>query len=253
MDYYSSNVYKTLLYNYPTLLVLVYDNSPKPQIIHGDNIIYYHDKRNGGVSAGYNYAADYAKKKNLAKSLLLLDQDTCFEADYIAKLNEAMINYPKVPLFVPSVFYKNGIVFSPYKKSFFSRNNPVLSEGLYSLYHYLPVNSGACVRLWAFEQIRGYNLSIKLDFADIDFFSRLCVVDDHYYMIKSITQQQFSNEETNIEKLSRRYIIYLEDGKAAKANKKIKNFVRFMMLKHTLALTIRTKNLFFIKTFLNAI
>jgi hypothetical protein len=72
-------------------------------------------------------------------------------------------------------------------------------------------------------------------------------------LIKSITQQQFSNEETDIEKLSRRYIIYLEDGKAAKANKKIKNFVCFMMLKHTLALTIRTKNLFFIKTFLNAI
>lgn len=253
MDYYSSNVYNTLLLYYPTLHVLVYDNSPNPQLILDENIIYYHDKSNGGVTAGYNYAAAYVKNENFANALLLLDQDTCFESDYIVKLNEAMMNYPKVSLFVPRLFYKNDIVFSPYKRSILSRNNPILHEGLYSLYNYLPVNSGTCIRLRAFENICGYNKSIKLDFADIDFFSRLCIVDDQYYVLKSVAQQQFSNEESNLEKLSWRFLIYLQDGKAAKANILIKNFVCFMILKHTLALTYRTKSFFFIKSLFKAV
>ena len=50
---------------------------------------------------------------------------------------------------------------------------------------YLPVNSGACIRLSAFEKVEGYNKDIRLDFADFDFFSRMAVLYDFFYMCHS--------------------------------------------------------------------
>ena len=249
MDLYDSNVYKSLLCQYPSMSIVVYDNSPDAHEISDKNIIYFHDENNGGVSAGYNYAAKEARKSESFSFLLLLDQDTIFSSDYIKKLENAIVELPNIDVFVPIVFFNGNMVFSPYKRSLFVGNNVVLGEGKYSLKRYLPVNSGACIRLKAFNQIDGYNPSIMLDFADIDFFSRLCQVSDEFYLLNSNTYQNFSNNETDYAKLKKRFSLFLQSGNAARENTIINKWVRFTMLKHAIALSLRTMNLYFIYHF----
>ena len=253
MDFYDSNVYKTLLCNYPAMTIVVYDNSPIAHKVCNDNIIYYHDESNGGVSAGYNYGAEMAKMYDSFSALLLLDQDTSFSADYIQKLEKAIEELPNIGLFVPMVFYNKNKVFSPYKRGILVRKNIVLDEGLHSLLKYMPVNSGACVRLGTFEKVGGYSRSIMLDFADIDFFSRMCEVTDKFYLIKSDSHQNFSNDETDYNKLKKRFELFLKSGNAAKENPMIKKWVHFTMFKHSIALSFRTRKLFFIHHFFKGI
>ena len=69
---------------YPSIKVVLYDNSLLPiNEQYSENVIYFHDKINGGVSAGYNYASKIAKELGNIDFLLLLDQDTLFSSDYI--------------------------------------------------------------------------------------------------------------------------------------------------------------------------
>jgi len=249
VDFHESNVYRTLLSHYPKLRVLLYENSPMPQnkCYESDVVCYYHDSQNGGVSAAYNYGASIAKHLSDIDAVLLLDEDTKFEADYISILQMALSAHSDISLFVPQILYACSLPFSPIRRGFRWKRWEKLPEGVYKLDDYLPVNSGACIRLSAFEQVGGYNEDIRLDFADFDFFSRLGLVSDTFYRVGSVAHQSFSNDETETGKLFRRYQFYIEGARAARKNHHIKKMVDVEVLRHTLALTVRTKSFMFIK------
>lgn len=250
MKYHQCAIYNEMLCNYKGIQIVVYDNSPEPQIIPNSNVIYYHNPKNGGVSAGYNYAAQIAQKLGNIDYLLLLDQDTIFPKEYIDILSIKIREYPFVNLFVPRIVYDSHMPFSPIKTTGINRNAVFLEEGLYSLSDYLPVNSGACMKIDVFDKVCGYNPEIRLDFADYDFFSRLGIVSNSYYVLGASAFQNFSNNENNISKLKTRYKLFIESGRIAKKNIIIRKDVVYMVIRHTLALTIRTKKLFFIMYFL---
>ena len=248
VDFHETNVYSTLLSQYGEGRVLIYENSPEPQnqCYESEQVLYYHNPQNGGVSGAYNYGADVARCLGDVDFILLLDEDTCFEPDYLSVMQKAIGANPNLNLFVPQVLYAGNRPFSPIRRGIHKSRGAVLSEGAYSLKDYLPVNSGACIRLSAFEKVEGYNKDIRLDFADFDFFSRMAVLYDSFYCVGSTEYQSFSNEEKQTDKLYRRYTFYIEGARVARRNPMIRTMVLVEVLRHTLALTARTHSFKFI-------
>lgn len=248
VDFHDTNVYRTLLSQSIEKRILLYENSPEPQnqCYESEYISYYHDPHNGGVSAAYNYGAALAKRLGDIDAILLLDEDTQFEADYLSKLQTAYMSHQDISLFIPQVVYAANQPFSPIHRGVRRHRGAFLDEGIYSLKDYLPVNSGACIRISAFERAGGYNKDIRLDFADFDFFSRLAIVNDSFFRVKSKARQSFSNEETHVGKLFGRFKFYIEGARVARSNKLIQTMVTVEVIRHTLALTARTRSFKFI-------
>ena len=253
VDYHKTNVYKTLLCHESVTNILLYENSSKPmnKQYASDRVVYRHDPNNGGVSAAYNYGASVARQMAGIEALLLLDEDTSFEPDYLKTLDQLLERHHDIGLFVPQILYQGDKPFSPIRRRLCKERGALLPEGRYSLHHYLPVNSGACVRLSLFERIGGYNDRIRLDFADFDFFARLGELSDVFYRVNSTASQSFSNDETDNDRLYKRYLFYLEGAKEAHRNKLIRRMVNMEVLRHTLALTMRTHSLRFLIKYVN--
>lgn len=248
VDYHGTNVYRSLLSHVSGLRLLIYENSQEPlnQCYESESVCYCHNPQNGGVSAAYNHGAVIARRMGDIDALLLLDEDTQFESGFFQKMKAAVMSFPDINLFIPQILYSGERPFSPIYRGFRRKRGALLTEGIYSLGTYLPVNSGACIRLSAFEQVGGYNKDIRLDFADFDFFSRLGSVSDTFYQLGSIAHQSFSNEESQVEILFKRYQFYIEGARAARKNVYIRKMVGIEVLRHTLALTVRTHSFSFI-------
>lgn len=244
IDYQQCNTYKTLLSYYPDCEKLIYDNSSSPinSKYKTDKTFYIHNPQNPGITVAYNQGVALAIQSCSAKFVLLLDQDTIFEADYIEKLTATISKAPDVNIIAPIITYEKNKFFSPVLFSLFTIHGANLHPGIYDLKKYLPVNSGTCIRCKTYTQVGGYNERIKLDFADFDFFERVSYISPEFYIIESYAQQAFSNSETNLLKLFNRYKIYICDAK----NYQGKYVIGFHILKHTLSLTIRTKSLRFL-------
>lgn len=244
-------VYKHLHMTHSFADIVLYDNSPKAvnEGYANKHIHYFHDSANGGVSAAYNYGAKWAMQHGY-RYLLLLDQDTEFDVDFIEKMCTDIKRYPQCPLFVPQIVVKsNNMPFSPSKIGLWSIKGVILSPGLYSLSKYKPVNSGSCILLSAFAKVDGYNEHIKLDFADFDFFMRLNNTVSNFCVIDSRAYQNFSNEETDCAKAFERFKFYVEGAKQFS-----KPFVILpIVIRHILALTIRMRSLKFIKYYFKSL
>lgn len=243
-SYKDCNTYKSLLCHYDNMPMLIYDNSPTPinSEFKTEYVHYKNDPNNGGVSKAYNYGAKIAKEIVNADFVLLLDQDTTFEPNYINILNDAIDKYKSVNLFVPIIRYNDGRIFSPVGFSFWKIKLMELSPGLHSLKNTLPVNSGSCIRIDNMMSVGGYNENIPLDFSDFDFFHRLSKTSDTFYVVDSTAKQSFSNDETDTEKLYERFKKYI----AGVNHAAIKHRCIIHVLRHTISLTVRTKDVRFI-------
>src|SRR5688572_24441325 len=62
--------------------IFLYDNSPEAHTLNVGGIIYRHDPENGGVSKAYNEGFLVARDTE-KKWLMLLDQDTAPDADFL--------------------------------------------------------------------------------------------------------------------------------------------------------------------------
>lgn len=244
-DFHKCNCYNSFIKSYANHRILLYENSPEPinKKYESNLVLYYHNKNNGGVSTAYNYGAKIAFDNKYANYILLLDQDTIFSPNYIDILTENIIRNPDIYLFVPTIIYNDNKPFSPAIISRYKTIGVKLNAGIYSLNKYLPVNSGACIETNMFQQNFGYNEKIKLDFADFDFFNRLKKHTDKFCIINSTAYQSFSNEEIDLCKLENRFKFYIEGAN----NTIFKRKFTFQVIRHTLSLTLRTKNMFFIK------
>lgn len=227
---------------------LVYDNSPHKinKTYECSHVDYFGDGENRGVSAAYNYGCKMAEKLGY-EYVLLLDEDTRFEKDFIQKLSEAIESNKDIDVFAPSISYQKGIPFSPSKCSLLKTRGVALTAcQCYPLKKYMPVNSGTCIRVSAFKRANGYNEAIKMDFADFDFFQRLARFSSRFMLINSMAHQNFSNEETDVNKLERRYKLYIDGALATSFQ------FRFLpqVIRHTLALAVRTRRMVFVNIFL---
>jgi rhamnosyltransferase len=237
--------------------VLVYDNSPfkmeerKDFLYKRLNIHYVHDSTNSGVSKAYNYGASYAKKISGKKWVLLLDQDTTFSTDLFFKYSEALKNNPDIKLFAPILMTANNIIFSPCR-FYFGRGFPLkkVFAGLMTFHNISPVNSGMLIDLDEFFCAGMYNEAIKLDFSDFQFIERFKKKQSKFVIVDSVAQQDFSNNETDIHTLNKRYSFFCA---GAKNFEKLNLFddVKFLLVAFMRAVTLscRTKSLIYFQTF----
>lgn len=203
------------------LAVLIYDNSPQPQLgmakeeLSYLDINYYHDPANPGVSAAYNKGAEIANE--IGKTfLLLLDQDTSFSPQFIHACLEAVNAFPGHSLFAP-VLMSEGRIFSPckfyFKKGWHLKQ---VTPGINSMDHITFLNSGMLIKLPAYNAVGGYDPSIRLYFSDFDFIDRLRKNEKEYILLDVQCQHELaSNESVDVEKALGRFIIYCVDGRAA--------------------------------------
>ena len=152
--------------------VFVQDNSLDPdtttQAKRDFHIV--HDPTNPGVSAAYNKAFKWAKKKSLTH-VLLTDSDSEFPPQSLEAYFDAAMANPNSIIFPSSV--SNGRKISPYYfrfgKSFYGDN---IMSGPIKLGKVLAINSGMLIPISVFTQLKGFNESLKLDWSDVHFLRK---------------------------------------------------------------------------------
>ena len=182
-----------------TIDLFVYDNSPEPQHFPRApfiNIQYTHNAQNPGVSKAYNEGCSLARRKK-KKWLLLVDQDTSFEAGWLEKYVKNTAEETKTLIKVP-ILLSGSFIISPFRywltKGVISRR---VKPGMYSLHRYFALNSGLLIDREIFESVGGYDESIPLDFSDFAFMNKLkknkhplSVIDLHgHHRLSSIAKQ----------------------------------------------------------------
>lgn len=236
---------QSLLPNY-TGTIFVGDNSPQdfpsPKSPLPSNIIYHRATHNPGLPYHYNAAARYAATHGFTH-LLLLDQDTVFpphSLEHYWQLSEDTV------IAAPSLSTKVD-AFSPCTIDTWHTRAVKLSPGKHSLFHFAPVNSGLCVRVEDFLAVKGYNEAVKLDFADYQFIRRIRQRRSAFVLLPFTAQQDFSNHQTDADVLLPRYQLYIESARHCEFDTvKARWQHSYQVLRHTLALTLRTKSLCFL-------
>lgn len=253
---FSTLTWKTLLADYSQsdrVSLYVHDNSPSPQNVSTPwCVCYHHDARNGGLSAAYNQAARFARVQGY-DWMLLLDQDTTFPAGALDAYLQALDRQDvKAQVFVPQLVYQKARnPFSPVRiSSCMHAQGVFLDNGFHAWGNYSMVNSGLCVQTASFHAAGGYNEKVRLDFADFQFVERLRKVTSGFVRIDIVAEQAFSNEQRNVEDLLSRYRLYVESAyHCEKTSLKKRLGFFYVVLRHTLALTVRTKSLSFLHVF----
>jgi GT2 family glycosyltransferase len=178
------------------LSLLVYDNSPTP-LGHpragsypGWDIQYVHDPSNPGISQAYLTGARMAARRS-KQWLLLLDQDTRFAPDALARYIGTIRQHPEVRLFAP-ILKSGERVLSPclyrFKLGFPA---PRVHPGAQSLTGLSVLNSGMCVSVQDYLAVGGHDVRIALDFADHEFIERFKQRYDTFVVVDTECSHDF--------------------------------------------------------------
>jgi len=237
-------------------VLFVFDNSPEMQVLDDvdsaiwQHVEYVHCPENKGLGVAYNQGATYAKKNDM-DWIVLLDQDTTFSENYISKLDEAIKQHSEIKLFAPIIQLKNQKPFSPTRYKHKRGYSVKLTSGIYSFSKYSPVNSGMVINTNSFWEAGGYNPDIRLDFADFQFIERFRHVEKTFFAVDTVAIQDFSNEEKEVKKLQTRFKIYCECAKKCERKNIVDSLgYLYSVFRHTLGLTLKTKNMSFLRIFM---
>lgn len=234
-----------------SLGLYVYDNSPEEQSIDENIAVkYIHNKNNPGLGLAYNSAADYATKNGFSW-LLLLDQDTTLQDDFLEKTIKDIENNDQENLFAPTVKSQNNKLISPFRmmRKIGSRLRHEI-YGSINIRKYAVINSGILVSVSTFNEVGGYNEMVKLDFSDTEFLDRFAKKYDTIFITKSTCIQQLSTFLTDTTKLQQRFIAFCQGAKACNKEDVFAELSYFYVVaKRAVSLLIQTKSLSFIKIF----
>ncbi len=232
--------------------LLVYDNSPMPQMVFENHpvwdIKYFHNPMNAGISAAYNFAAEYAKEIN--KSLLFfIDQDTNFPLNSIEEYFTSYNLYTEYNLFVPCLKVNDSIIspckYIKYKGIAIKHIQP----GLHTFKKYFVLNSGMLITHESFIKNNGYNSKIRLDFSDIEFISRYKKENPIFCLVNTTAIHGFANS-TEVFKMDR-FISYCKDAKQLRIITKDYFSIFILTFMRSIKLSLKNKNKNIFKVWLN--
>lgn len=231
----------------------IYDNSPDKllSLSLSHAVRYVYDGFNSGVSKAYNEGVKYAVENGF-KWVILFDQDTEIrDSNYFSAIKENIYVYKDINLFAPIVYYNKGVM-SPKICKYYRPISNIINLGIQSLKNVSIINSGLTISTDSFVKAGGYNELVILDFADYQFIERFQKCYDKFVVVETYLYQDFSNDESDINRLLNRFDIYCKSLNGYKTN-----FVRRIMLLytgllHTFALCKRTRNLSFIQKFIKS-
>ena len=235
--------------------IFVYDNSAESQNvpeIAGVTFYYVHDKSNAGVSKAYNIGIKKAKElqKNL---MLILDQDTNFSLEYIEKYMRMYNIYGNNFLYAPVVCNEAMTkVYSPATLiNFVGKAQPFEDFKIieqYDLTDKSVINSGLMIPLELFEKIGGYNEKLKLDFSDIYFIEKYKELNSKIILVDLFLKHSISGDEgKDFNREYNRFKYYCSSAK--EIGKSLKKRVFWSPFRRLLRLSLKYKNLKFLKIF----
>ena len=189
--------------------LLIYDNSSTPQIfdiVNSFSVKYKSNKKNGGVSAAYNYAFDIAKKKNF-KWMLLLDQDTELNENYFIELKRILkkIESSKDVVAIVPKIYNEKNKFSPSKVLWGGVHRPIDSSyiGEYED-ELMAIGSCTVLRTSFIKSIDGFSRLFWLDCLDRWLFHKIHKKNKSVYILRSKIYHELSilnfNKFMNVKK-----------------------------------------------------
>lgn len=232
--------------------IVIYDNSPIPSLLNYTYsnltiIDYFTDTTNSGVSRAYNYALNQCTTL-FKTSLLLLDQDTNVAMNFIEVLCMNMVKYPYIKLFAPIIINNQSDYLSPSRQIFgWSRVSKSVNIGINSFKKQSLINSGLLVNVDALLSIGGFNYNLPLDFSDAYIIDKFRALDYEFCLIDSTFNHSLSNEETDIEKIKKRYLIYIKSAKIYRNATNKSLLFSLLVAIRAFKLTLKHASLFFIK------
>lgn len=225
----------------------VYDNSPQQQT-YPPHAIYVHDPANRGVSRAYNEANKLARSLG-KKWMMLLDQDTALDEDFLTMLSSTVDNHPEAVLFAPLLIDRRGMV-SPFRWNATTGTRISRVGSTLNLKYFRFQNSGLLVSTEAFARVNGYNESIGLDFSDIAFGERMRKLTDKFVVVNYRLHHGFSETGCmTTDSALQRYTKFCEGAFVMGRTLGIRWQFYLRALARGLKLTWRHKDTSFIKTF----
>lgn len=233
--------------------VIIYDNSPESTALESvENVTYYHDKRNIGISEAYNFGLNFANI-NGAKWLGLYDQDTAISTDYLIQLFLSLTKHQNdYSIIVPRIKSNSQYVSPIYTNDGSFSHDSEVNPGVYTD-NLMAINSASVVKCDFLNSIGGFNQNYPLDYLDHWLFKvaeinhqTILVMDitlDHNLSVMSL--KELSNKRLyNILKYEKQF--YLEFYPAMKMKYYSHYFLRLIkyMLKDPKKLSVGLKILF---------
>lgn len=187
--------------------VVYVDNSDDETIVtqnrdicaeRGENIVSMHG--NQGLPAAYMAGVSFAREHG-ANYVLISDEDSTYDADYLQNLYAQMQEYPDALFYLPQVVTaENGTIMSPFER------------GGVRFY----INSGMVADLHVFESV-SYDTGLFLDYVDNDFWQSCYAAGMgnrlRYAPAMRIVQDFSGSQRRGIDVDERRYAGFVRDGR----------------------------------------
>jgi rhamnosyltransferase len=194
--------------------IFIYDNSPQqldPILNHHKSKIHYvWDASNPGVSKAYNEGFHFGEQHG-KKWLILLDQDTKFESDFLVKYYQAWLEHPEICLFAPILKLESGEIYSPCKyhfpKTFILKK---IDVGVTNLKNLSLLNSGLLISTSIFQKVGKYDERLDLDFTDFEFMDRYRKIQNHFVIVNTLGIHGFSGFQDNLDASFTRFNRYCQ-------------------------------------------
>jgi GT2 family glycosyltransferase len=189
--------------------IFVQDNSPESQLPASKgipvNVDYHHEPTNPGLAAAYNNALQAGKDRQ-AEWLLLLDQDTAVDRDFLLRLLTAVNGElsQRACAIVPKLV-KGDLVLSPNIVGKVAYRPVSASLAGFSVQPLVAFNSATCLRIQPLEAIGGFPREYWLDYLDHIVFHRLQAAGGRVYVLDSRLEHSLSLRNIESEVSVQRY------------------------------------------------
>ncbi len=234
--------------------IIVYDNSPAATVLTRSTpncrLTYVHNPTNPGLSKAYNESADFGRK-NGKNWLLLLDQDSSLPKNFFDILLKNIDEY-KTDAVIAPILQQNSVILSPCNFKFMKGSVlKKVNAGPLSLKNISLLNSGMCVNLNAFEEVKGYNESVKLDFSDHAFINRIKKKYHRIVVTQAIIEHQLSSNSDKQNVVYSRFKQYCAGIKAYIHSEEKNYLLLFWTGLRALKLFVIYRDIKFLRTFLS--
>lgn len=180
------------LVSQPEITLLVYDNSPTPQVdqlFNVENVVYQHNPLNPGLAVAYNTAIDLSQKKQV-DLLLLLDQDTEVPESYFRYLLQTDLE-DDFAVYVPLIQAKGQQISPVYSDNYVGGSSKIPTPGIYQQ-AIMAINSGTVLTRKTMAWLGHFSLDFPLDFLDHWFFFQLNQANLKIAVVAITLQQELS-------------------------------------------------------------
>lgn len=206
--------------------LIVWDNSPTPchpeeieslQDRIGLTLDYRHNQGdNVPLSVLYNRTIPLLSEGEM---LVILDDDSVFDADLFTKADQAIHTYPDADLFLPVVRNGKDIVSPAAMVGFKGHYLQEVQPGPMPCHHRTAINSGMIISArYLKHEFEGYDERIRFYFTDNDFMSRFTASHQQFIVLDYTVQhtlnfyargEDFETKSRRLRELRRSFLILM--------------------------------------------